>query len=499
MSRLARTSPSGLLLALSVLVALSGCPGSGVTTPLNIDKVTFDQTVVQPGETIAIAAEASGAESLSYSWDAEAGEVADSGAAATTWTAPEVAQLVKLTLTVSDNEDRSVRVSFDLVVGVGIDHDGDGYSVREGDCDDTNSAVYPGAPDVQDGFDNDCDGEIDEGSPESDDDGDGFADLDGDCDDSDPAVFPGAEETINGIDDDCDGNADEGTTAFDDDGDGFSEEDGDCNDLSSAVSPAAPETLDGLDNDCDGTVDEGTAGYDDDGDGFTELAGDCDDEDPGAYPTAPEVADGADNDCNGTIDDGPFAMDDDNDGWSELAGDCDDDNFYTFPGAPEWADAEDNDCDGSIDEDMDTTDDDGDGQTEADGDCDDFVETVFTGATELNDAPDFDNNCDGWFFVNAPFAAAVTGSTSVTCGDTVSLDGMGSWDPDSDPLVFYWYFSFQPINSGLETEDIVGGGTDTASFSPDVPGVWQVGLLVSDGMFNSTPAIITLDVSPSGC
>jgi hypothetical protein len=494
-----RSASVRLLAVVGWVIAAAGCPAGGIDTPLNIDRVTLSQTVVQPGETIDISAEASGGEGLQFGWTAEAGELSAAGSAATSWTAPDIAQLVRLELTVSDDQERSVSVGFDLVVGTGIDHDGDGYSVRQGDCDDTNAAVYPGAPDVQDSVDNDCDGVIDEGSPESDDDGDGYADLEGDCDDGDPDIYPGAVETINGVDDDCDGRADEGTAAYDDDGDGFSEQDGDCNDVSSAVGPQAPETLDGLDNDCDGVVDEGTAGYDDDGDGFSELAGDCDDDDITSYPTAVEVADGADNDCNGTIDDGAFSIDDDGDGWTELAGDCDDGNFYVYPGAPEWADGEDNDCNGTADDAMDTVDDDGDGQSEATGDCDDLVATIFTGAPEIDDSPDFDNDCDGWFFVNRPFAVAVTGVTSVTCGDTVNLDGTGSWDPDADTLVYYWYFAYQPINSNLETSDIVGGGTDSASFSPDEPGVWQVGLLVSDGMFNSTPAIITLDVTPGGC
>ena len=44
------------------------------------------------------------------------------------------------------------------------DDDGDGYTENEGDCDDTNSAVFPGAVDTCDGFDSDCDGEDDEDS-----------------------------------------------------------------------------------------------------------------------------------------------------------------------------------------------------------------------------------------------------------------------------------------------------------------------------------------------
>jgi hypothetical protein len=42
-----------------------------------------------------------------------------------------------------------------------VDGDGDGYA--EGDCDDGNPAVYPGAPEECDGLDNDCDAMVDEG------------------------------------------------------------------------------------------------------------------------------------------------------------------------------------------------------------------------------------------------------------------------------------------------------------------------------------------------
>ena len=43
------------------------------------------------------------------------------------------------------------------------DADNDGYSEHQGDCDDTNATVYPGATeDESDGVDNDCDGEVDE-------------------------------------------------------------------------------------------------------------------------------------------------------------------------------------------------------------------------------------------------------------------------------------------------------------------------------------------------
>jgi hypothetical protein len=44
---------------------------------------------------------------------------------------------------------------------------------------------------------------------EVDDDGDGASEMDGDCDDEDVTVFPGATDVCNGVDDDCDRDVDE--------------------------------------------------------------------------------------------------------------------------------------------------------------------------------------------------------------------------------------------------------------------------------------------------
>ncbi len=92
------------------------------------------------------------------------------------------------------------------------DVDGDGYddaTCGGTDCDDSNPAIYPGAAEVCDGVDNNCDGTIDEGCGCEDADGDGYTDgaCGGtDCDDTDFWVNPGvAEDCGNVIDDDCDG------------------------------------------------------------------------------------------------------------------------------------------------------------------------------------------------------------------------------------------------------------------------------------------------------
>ncbi len=92
-----------------------------------------------------------------------------------------------------------------------------------------------------------------------------------DCDDADATVFPGAVEVCNGVDDNCDGQVDEALDATfyaDVDGDGYGDptstvvncaapsgyvaDDTDCDDANATVYPGAPEACDGLDDNCDG-------------------------------------------------------------------------------------------------------------------------------------------------------------------------------------------------------------------------------------------------------
>ena len=143
-----------------------------------------------------------------------------------------------------------------VVPGPDIDYDGDGYFVVQGDCDDDNAAVNPGATEVGNGIDDDCDGTVDEGCIPGQDgtnpcdlDQDGYTPGDGDCNDANPAVHPNATEVDNDVDDDCDGTVDEGFDAVDQDSDSVSDQSDNC---SAVANPTQEDAdLDGKGDACD--------------------------------------------------------------------------------------------------------------------------------------------------------------------------------------------------------------------------------------------------------
>ncbi|OFY56547.1 MAG: hypothetical protein A2W93_03740 [Bacteroidetes bacterium GWF2_43_63] len=178
-----------------------------------------------------------------------------------------------------------------------------GYVGNNQDCDDSNSNVYPGAPEICDGWDNDCNGTVDDNALDAmwwyvDNDWDGYGfTLDSiyacvppygyvdnklDCDDNNQSTYPYAIEICDGEDNDCDGDIDENVEwapfwYADTDVDGYGnpfetiqsctmplgyvENNMDCDDSDEYINPDAYEFCNGLDDNCDGGIDEGYDSY----------------------------------------------------------------------------------------------------------------------------------------------------------------------------------------------------------------------------------------------
>ena len=190
------------------------------------------------------------------------------------------------------------------------DGDDDGWESTAcggGDCDDSDYTVYPGASEVCDGVDNDCDGSTDD----VDNDGDGWSGCADDCDDNSWSVYPGAAEVCDGVDNDCNSSIDD----VDNDGDGWSACSDDCDDGDWSVHPTASEDCDWVDSDCDGDLVDGFG--DSDGDGVPDCVDSGDDDDA--------VDDDDAGDDDDVVDDDD-AMDDDDAGDDDDSGPDDDDD-----------------------------------------------------------------------------------------------------------------------------------------------------------------------------
>jgi hypothetical protein len=420
------------------------------------------------------------------------------------------------------------------------DLDGDGYLASE-ECDDGNTLINPSMPEICDGVDNNCDGNIDEGVTTRyflDGDMDGFGDsqavveacssppgyvtIGSDCNDANNAIFPGASEVCNEVDDDCDGAIDE-DLAFglylDADGDGHGDPNhpltdctdstgyvfynDDCDDTDANRHPFNDELCDGIDNNCDGRIDETGnlsfyADIDEDGfgddntrvqactqpAGYITTGGDCDDINPLIHPTADEYCNNIDDDCDGSVDefsiDAPtWYYDIDGDGYgsafiisndcNQPIGytaedlDCDDTRATVNPDALEVCNSLDDDCSGLIDDnatDAYTWYYDGDNDDFGDpavtllqctqpfdhiataGDCDDAMDTTNPNGIEI--CNNIDDNCDGIIDNDAEDAIEYF----------ADLDGDGFGDPFNTILACTLPLGYVEDNTDCDDNDV---------------------------------------------
>jgi hypothetical protein len=258
---------------------------------------------------------------------------------------------------------------------------------QAGDCNDDDNSINPGATEICDGKDNNCNGQVDEGLITSntttitacdtytwavngqmyttsgtytqviacnteilvlkinssttwyrDNDSDGYGDVEvtmqacakpdgyvavaGDCNDDDNTIYPGATEICDGKDNNCNGQVDEGLitsntttiTACDTytwavNGQTYNTS-GTYTQVIACNTEILVLTINSsstwyLDNDSDGYGDvEVTMQACAKPDGYVAVAGDCNDDDNTIYPGATEICDGKDNNCNGQVDEG---------------------------------------------------------------------------------------------------------------------------------------------------------------------------------------------------
>lgn len=71
----------------------------------------------------------------------------------------------------------------------------------------------------------------------------------------------------------------------------------------------------------------------------------------------------------------------------------------------------------------------------------------------------------------------------------VTLSGALSYDPDGDDLTYTWSFVSVPSGSAAT---LTGADAVTVTFVPDLPGDYELRLVVSDGSLSSPPALVTV-------
>ena len=327
-----------------------------------------------------------------------------------------------------------------------VDADHDGHTA-DSDCNDLDANVYPGAPELCNNQDDDCDGVI-PSTEWIDNDHDGVVECE-DCDDQDPSLFESqtfwvdrdedgygdpnheivaCEQPDGAVDnaDDCDDDnpeAQPGTVWYRDrDGDGY----GNLDDALTQCDQPDGYVLDNTDcDDNDPDVYPGQIWYEDaDGDGYGNAShvviscdpgsgyvtddSDCDDSDPTVFPGQQWSPD-SDGDTYGDMDDiqvscGPPAV-----GYVPDHTDCDDADPLIYPGATERCNGLDDDCDGALW--ADEVDGDGDGYSVCDGDPDDTDAGVVP--EPCFDIEDFESGvwpAAGWTVVSS--GGSVTGAAA---------------------------------------------------------------------------------------
>jgi len=92
---------------------------------------------------------------------------------------------------------------------------------------------------------------------------------------------------------------------------------------------------------------------------------------------------------------------------------------------------------------------------------------------------------------NQPPVADAGPDQSVYLDELVTLDGSGSYDPDSDPITYAWTIVSAPAESAA---GLSGADTVNPTFAPDLKGDYEFQLIVNDGELDSAPDTVVVSV-----
>jgi len=149
----------------AISIGEDGRPSATILSPASGDSYSTSDAVVLSGQ---VSDGESDTEDLEVTWSSSldgtlaTGAPDSSGSALASVHLSEGTHVITLSCYDTDGKEGTDSITLSVLDPDNVDDDYDGYTENEGDCDDSDGAVNPGAAEECDDADDDCDGEVDE-------------------------------------------------------------------------------------------------------------------------------------------------------------------------------------------------------------------------------------------------------------------------------------------------------------------------------------------------